>query len=415
MIYQDAIKDEDIIDGLDVRYLKFFGLWKIINDYRTSGKRNVVVKLHLLLTILVSVPYVFLQYMSYFFIDVDMQKATYLNVNTLPAIQACCKVLVLWTRLGSICKLSGLMKKEFIEISEENKAAASEICKKITYKSNILYKTALCMNAGSAVVYLLSPGISVDYILYHTGNMAAVTTGRKKHLAAWYPLPFDNSPYFEIVFAFEALLISWDAIILVVYICMYYQILTCLYVQFTLLGLQMSSLKNENIKKKDNIIKKADRTTYDKLYRALESHKELLSYTNELKTVYNPLVTMILGIGIFVLIMSVFQFLFSKTGDIMVIIKSLQFLGFHGLEVSMFCFGSSAIESASSELDFAIYSSYWYEGDNRFKMAVQMVTMRAKKGMTLTAIRMLPINLETMVSIFKFTYSTAAFMSSVTE
>ncbi|CAH1406935.1 unnamed protein product [Nezara viridula] len=47
MSYQPVIKDSDIIDGLSVKYLKFYGLWKVINDYRTTGEKNAMIRLHI--------------------------------------------------------------------------------------------------------------------------------------------------------------------------------------------------------------------------------------------------------------------------------------------------------------------------------------------------------------------------------
>ncbi|KAE8572942.1 Odorant receptor 54, partial [Halyomorpha halys] len=77
---------------------------------------------------------------------------------------------------------------------------------------------------------------------------------------------------------------------------------------------------------------------------------------------------------------------------------SVMFIAYQGIEVCMFCFGSSYVETASSDLQFAIYSSDWYKADIKFRKAAQMMMIRARKGVTLTAIRMYPINLETMMS-----------------
>ncbi|KAE8572941.1 Odorant receptor 55, partial [Halyomorpha halys] len=69
----------------------------------------------------------------------------------------------------------------------------------------------------------------------------------------------------------------------------------------------------------------------------------------------------------------------------------------------------------SSDLVFAIYSSDWYKADVKFRKAAQMMMMRARKGEALTAVRMYPINVETIMSILHLTYSASAVMSRMAE
>ncbi|KAE8573094.1 odorant receptor 24a-like [Halyomorpha halys] len=415
MSYLPPITESDVIDGLYLRYLKFFGLWGVINDYRTTGKRNRIIKFQLLITLMFAVPYIFTQYLSFFVIKVDIQKATFLNLHTLPAIQICCKIMVIWFRLDSQCRLFNLVRKDFIYIPEYNREAANKIFKEISNKANILCIAAFIVNTAVIISSIAVPGISVDYILYHTGNMDAITSGRKKILGGWYPLQMDESPHYEIVFVYETTFILWAGILLAVYISLFYQVLMCLYAQFSVLCIHVSSLRSDPDAEKKYRNRKVDSEIYKELYIIIRNHQKLLSYANELRSVYNPLVTMILGIGIFVLIIAVFQFLFGSPGNPTFIFKSLLFLAYQGIEVCMFCFGSSYVETASSDLHFAIYSSDWYKADIKFQKAAQMMMIRTRKGVTLTAIRMYNINVETMMSIFQFTYTVSAFMSRMNE
>ncbi|KAE8573095.1 Odorant receptor 52, partial [Halyomorpha halys] len=105
----------------------------------------------------------------------------------------------------------------------------------------------------------------------------------------------------------------------------------------------------------------------------------------------------------------------GQIGDPMFIVRSFIYLFYQCIEVSIFCYGSSVIESASSDLQFAIYSSDWYKADIKFRKAAQMMMIRSKNGVTLTAVRMYPVNLETIMAILQFTYSVATVMSGVTE
>lgn len=284
MSYQSPIYDSDVIDGLYLRYLKFFGLWRVINDYRTTGKKNAIIKFQLAITLMFAVPYIFTQYLSFFVIKVDIQKATFLNLHTLPAIQICCKILVIWFRLDSQCRLFNLVRKDFLYIPQCNKTSAEEIFKRISKKANVLCMAAFIVNTSVVISSIAVPGISVDYILYHTGNMDAVTTGKKKILGGWYPLQMDVTPYYEIVFVYETTFILWAGILLAVYISLFYQTLMCLYAQFSVLCVHASSLRVDSDAKKITMLRRyhryqsVDSEMYKELYIIIQYHKKLLRF-----------------------------------------------------------------------------------------------------------------------------------------
>ncbi|KAE8572936.1 odorant receptor 4 [Halyomorpha halys] len=414
-----AITDSDVIDGLNIGFLKIFGVWGIINDYRTTGKKNFVSKFQVFITLLLAVPYIFCQNLSYFMIKVDIQKATFLNLHALPALQMCCKVMVFWFRLDSQSRLYSLVKKDFIHVPEEKKDEAAKIFKKITTKANLLCLAAFLVDLSITAFSIADPSISVDYLLHGTGSMTAVVGGKEKIMGGWYPLPMADWPYYEAIFIFETVLMIWSGVLLALYVSLFYQVLICLYAQFVVLNLHVSTLKNhfsiDCDRKNINNREVHSSLNKEEIYAVAKDHQRLLSYANELRSVYNPLVTMILGMGVFVLIIGVFQFLFGKSTKPMFIFKFMLLLAYQGVEVSMFCFGSSALETASSDLQFAIYSSDWYKKDIQFRKAVQMVMVGARKGVTLTAVRMYPVNVETVMAMLQFTYSVATLMSRMTE
>nr|XP_024217339.1 uncharacterized protein LOC106690053 [Halyomorpha halys] len=200
--------------------------------------------------------------------------------------------------------------------------------------------------------------------------MAAVKTGRKKILSGWFPCPMDEYPYYEIIYVYEAFCLLWAATLLNVYFCMFYQVLMCLYAQFTVLGARLSNLKLDFpdfglSKRHKNIIQNCNYNLYQELYESLRDHQKLLRYTDDLRKFYNPLVTVTLGIGILLLFMGAVQILLS------------------------------------TDLQFAIYCSDWYKADVRFRRAAQMLMIRTRKSSTLTAIVMYPVNLETLGAVSK--------------
>nr|XP_024217340.1 odorant receptor 85b-like isoform X2 [Halyomorpha halys] len=166
-------------------------------------------------------------------------------------------------------------------------------------------------------------------------------------------------------------------------------------------------------KRHKNIIQNRNSNLYEELYECLQDHQKLLRYTDDLRKVYNPLVTVTFGIGILVLFMGALQILLGKTCDLSFLFQLFQIVSFQFIEVSLFCFGSSRIETVSTDLQFAIYSSDWYKADVKFRKAAQMLMVRTRKSSTLTAIVMYPVNLETLGAIAQFTYSAAALLSGM--
>ncbi|CAH1401786.1 unnamed protein product [Nezara viridula] len=140
--------------------------------------------------------------------------------------------------------------------------------------------------------------------------------------------------------------------------------------------------------------------------RDISTKIHMIVYTDELRSVYNPMVTITLGIGVIVLIFTAVQIMLGS--DPSVIFQTAQVFSLVFIEVSVFCIGSSLIGTASSDLDFAIYSSEWYKADVEFRNAAQMLMVRTKRNANLTALGMYTVNLETLEAILQFTYSATA-------
>ncbi|KAE8573539.1 odorant receptor 24a-like [Halyomorpha halys] len=409
---EDAIKDSDVINGLSIRFLKLFGMWNAINEYRSNGKRTAVINVHTFGTLVITVPYVVCQLQSFFMIEFDIQKLTFLYLHPLPASSLCYRILVFWFRMGTLCRLYNLMRNDFFNIPEHVKTGVKELYKKTSKMSNTCCMYVFIWNAGIEILYLFFPGMSVEYIQHHTGSMAEVKTGKKKIFGGWYPVPMSEFPYYEIIFVYESICLLWAATLLAVYFCLFFQLLMCLYGQFVVLGYRFANLKvddaDRKIRKNNPYNRNNSSRIYEELHQILLEHQKLLRYTDELRSVYNPLVTISLGIGVIVLIIGAVQILMGKTSDPGTIFQIIQVFSLEIMEVSLLCFGSSLIGTASSDLQFSIYCSDWYKADVKFRKAAQMLMVRSRKSSTLTAIVMYPVNLETLGAILQFTYSSTA-------
>nr|WVD93635.1 odorant receptor 22 [Graphosoma rubrolineatum] len=419
MGYQAVIKDSDVIEGLSIRFLKFFGMWNAVNEYRNTGKRSLIIKIYIFGSFLLTVPAAIFQTQSIFTIEFDLQKATFMYMHTLPAISLCCRIIVFWFRMDGQCKLYDLMRSDFFVIPERLREKVREVYKETNKISNKCCLVPFVWNIGIQIWFIAFPGVSVEYIQHRTGSMSAVTTGKKKILSGWYPFPIEEYPYYQIVYVYECLCLLWACNVMAMYYAFFYQILMCLHAQFVVLAFRLTNLKvdstNGDVRRYRIPGHNGNSKINEEMKEIFKDHQKLLRYTEELRSIYNPLVTMTLGIGILVLIIGAAQILLGKTSDPSFLFQLFQIFSFQFIEMALFCFGSSLIETASSDLHYAVYFSEWYRADVEFGKAVQMLMIRAKKRINLTAITIYPVNMETLGSICQFTYSTAALMAGMVE
>lgn len=282
-----VIGDEDILDGLSVWFLKMTGLWRVINHYRVTGKRNRIIKFKLFVTLLLNLPYIISQYLAFFFIKVDIQKTTFLNLHSVPCLQIVARFMVFWFRVDSVTEFYSLVRKDFLTcVPESKREAVRDMNRKISWKANMLYNSTIICNLSVAALWIAVPGISVEYIAHRTGNMADVKGGKKKILGGWYPLPITESPYYEVIFYMEIILQLWDSVMLSVYAGIFFLPLVCLHAQFSALGHHLSTLTAED----SNVGGPAeDSPIYRQLYQIIGEHLKLIKYISKFSLLYNML------------------------------------------------------------------------------------------------------------------------------
>ncbi|CAH1392293.1 unnamed protein product [Nezara viridula] len=371
MPYHPPLEESNVIDGLRVGYLKFFGFWNVINDYKTTGKRNAFINFHFYSNIIICTPFIVLQLICYFFIDMDIQKAIRINLHFLPAIMMGGRIMVFWFRIESQSKLCNLIQKDFLHIPEYKMAKACIIYRKITRNANILCILAYIVDFSVVFSNLCIPGTPVDYIMYHKGNIFDVKTGKKKLLSAWYPLPMGESPYYEIIFVYEAICLLIGGIYQPTYACLFYQILVGLHAQFVVLGYHASTMyDSSNSNSNRNLIDTESKC----------NSKSNSNSNSSLRKIAHEYIDSDMN-----------KELYSIIQDHHKLLRQ------------------------SSDIQIAVYSSDWYKADVKFRKSAQLLMMGAEKGVTLTAIKMYPVNKETLMAILQYVYSTCALMSGLLE
>ncbi|CAH1399728.1 unnamed protein product [Nezara viridula] len=364
MIYQERLQKSDLFYGLNIAHLKFYGLWDGINDYRSTRKTSRMFKLNMTLSTLYVFPYV------------------------------------------DQCDLVDLLRVDFLSsIPDSKRHHVNSIYQQNAFRCNIFTVLAFTGNVLTIITWTILPGFDTE----KTG------TGRKKILSGWYPVPYSESPWYEIVFGYEVILICWHGSLVSLYESFLLILLVALYSHFIVLGYHTSTL-NKNYK---GLIKTKDDATNNiafnmELRKILLDYNKLLRYSHLLQTTYNTITTITLGLDILVLILTIL-FLMFVSSDALSTFKLMMYFSFALIEITLLCVSSSFVESASMAIQDSVYSSDWYSADKAFATTAQMIMIRAKRPVTLTALKMYPVNMETMIAIFRFIYSAVAVLSKMKE
>ena len=317
-----AIEEHQLLEGLSIVHLKFLRVWQGINTYLTTGRKSTAINVLTVHCVLFALPYVLFQFLSFFFIRVDVKKLSFLFLNSLPCSQVMIKAVVFWLRLDEECDIFNLLKQDFLTCIPKHKMPyAKEFYKKTAKRTNIACLMAFYGTSSCVVSWILAPGINGE-------DMTGATS--KKVMGGWYPFPFSQSPWYYIVFVYETALLISHGLLISFFECVMIQPLLCLYAHFKVLGYHISTLKvtdvvhsgTEDSSEYLNSQLRDILSDYDVLlryshflynvlyYKDIWFMSNCCRYATTLQDVLNILVTVILGTGIIVLIIGILEMMF---------------------------------------------------------------------------------------------------------
>nr|WVD93648.1 odorant receptor 35 [Graphosoma rubrolineatum] len=405
MVHQERLKKSDLFHGLSVIHLQFFGLWDGINDFRSTGKTSRIFKINIALSALFIFPFIIFQCLCIFLISVDLKMASFVYMIGAAAAQVFIKIVVFWYRFKDQCALVDLLKVNFLSsIPDCKKNHINKIYQQSSFWCNIFTVLAFTGNIITIITWTSLPG-------FDTGN------GRKKILSGWYPVPYSQSPWYEIVFWYETILIFWHGCLVSLYESFLLMLLIVLQSHFVALNYHLSTLKKNNKNIKVSTAEsdaESDEVLNMELREIMMDYDKLLRYSNLLSSTYNPIVTITIGLDIGVLVFTILIIIFASS-DALSLIKMLMYFSFALIEITLLCVSSSIVGSASTAIQESAYSSDWYLADKKFATTVQMIMIRAMRPVSLTALKMYPVNMETLIAIFRFIYSAVAVLSKLKE
>ncbi|BES96618.1 Hypothetical protein NTJ_09430 [Nesidiocoris tenuis] len=200
------IVDNEMVEGLDVWYLRRTALWEMLNVYRETGKKNYVWWLYFFITYGFCFPIILSSLLGPFFVEKDLEGMTLTLLNPLTTVQMVVKFqLCLWTGLESQSKLLNLMKKDFLTcIPPEKKARAEEILRESGREATFVANIALFINGLTVSTLNIIPILRSEFFHESLGiKFFGKPSGHNKILGFWWPGDLDETPESQLIYIYE--------------------------------------------------------------------------------------------------------------------------------------------------------------------------------------------------------------------
>nr|AKS44362.1 olfactory receptor 28 [Apolygus lucorum] len=402
------LEDGDIVDGLSIWYLKASGLWEMFNHHRETGGRSKVLKFWMAGMIIAYSPVFVVSVVGPFFAEKDLEGMSLVVLNPMSTVQMVVKFGILWFHMEKQSRLLDLMKKNFLAcVPPDKEAEVSRILGDAVKEANIYTFFGTRINIITVLLWSILPVLRSEYFRITLGITIFGTPLRHNKLLGFsYPFDYDASPGNEIVFVYEFLLVLSAGLIITVMECLVAQLVVLLTAYLKVFQYFMEELKSTHDPKFDK----------EQLLLYVKEHQKLMRVGDEVCDLYNFLITVQLSTGLFILIIAIFNFFLSSgNGDVVVMIKFVVYTLYTLVEICVYCYAGSNLETTSEDVCFAAYSCEWYEMNPDFRKTLQMMMVRSRSPVVLKAGKLYPLNLITLTNIVQMAYSTSMLMYQQTH
>nr|APZ81488.1 olfactory receptor 66 [Adelphocoris lineolatus] len=403
------LKDEDLVEGLSVWYLKASGLWGIFNHYRETRGKSAVFTAWMVGSVIGFGPLFLTSAVGPFFTANDLEGMTLVILNPLSALQMAVKFTVLWFGLDTQMHLLDLMRNNYLTcVPASRQARAKDILKKAAKKANFMANMGIAANAITVSFWNIFPILRSDYVRLTLGItfFGEPKDHNNKILGFWYPVNHKETPWTQILYVYEFIICFWAGFIITLLEALIAQQVVLLAAYLEVIQYLMSELKKTQSAYLDN----------KTLLSFIIEHQRLMRVGDEMRQLYNFLITMTLSTGLIILIISIFNFfLGTGKGDIILTIKFVIYTMYTLVEVCVYCYAGVELETTSKEVGFAAYNCDWYVMGPDFRKTLQMMMIRTGSPVSLKAGKLYPVNLTTLTNILQVAYSTSTILFRITN
>ncbi|CAL7937524.1 unnamed protein product [Xylocopa violacea] len=389
---------KDISFTVAAFFLKFVGIWLATNRY-VEWFRNVAV----VYTVIALIFCIWVQMRNVFFYGADFTITGYILCACLGLFTDLFKIILMSIHKKKFLTLIVYMQKNFWHFNyDESENLIIADAKQMCFYFVCVFS---CSSQFTVFCYVLRPAIS---------NFGKNETDRALIFNMWLDLPLSTTPYFEIMYALQAVTLYQSGACYLSFDNMF--CIMCLHVssQFRILQYRMTKIQNA---KGGSFSEQC----YATLKTYIQQHQGLIEFC----TVLEEVCRMILLWQVIV-----FSVLISFIGYQLVLvdltpswrISFISYLLTTMCQLWMFTYSCDCVTKESENVSLAVYAGPWINSPmDKFGKLVrkdlQVVVTRSRRVCSLTACGFFPVSLETYTKIMStaMSYFTLLKQSTVDE
>ncbi|XP_012524730.1 odorant receptor 4 [Monomorium pharaonis] len=134
--------------------------------------------------------------------------------------------------------------------------------------------------------------------------------------------------------------------------------------------------------------------------KIIQKHQKIILFTENIESLYTYIALVLFASNM--ILICLVAFLVVKRISALnaeLIIKNLLFFTITNIEAYIYCYLGEYLRDKSRKIDFAVYSSTWYDMKNKDSSTLLFVLLRSQKQLTLTIGKMMDLSLQTFTSI----------------
>ncbi|XP_012161119.1 odorant receptor 7a-like [Ceratitis capitata] len=258
-----------------------------------------------------------------------------------------------------------------------------------------------CAIMGNRLVF----SYIVPYMMYETLTVVSAVLGGHAPLTLWLPYVDWHRSSRE-----YWLQVCFDAITLFYLLC--HQIINdsypAVYIYIVRTHVQ---LLERRVSRLGYVPQKSEHENCQELQECIVTHQEILRLVHTIQPIIS--ITMFVQFIIAAAIMSITMINIFIFADLATRLASFVYLICVVLQTAPSCHQASYLQGDCEKLSSSIFHCNWIAQDKQFKKLLIYFLQRSQADMPLIALKMLPINLATNVSIAKFSFSLYTFIQKM--
>ncbi|KAJ3663404.1 hypothetical protein Zmor_007670 [Zophobas morio] len=219
-------------------------------------------------------------------------------------------------------------------------------------------------------------------------------------LVSWYPFSVEKSPNYEIIFIYQVFSFTYLSAANINVDSFFYALLMFIWAQCDILCDDLSHLDGDPAQ------------FNQKLINCLKHHETILRLAKKSNSLIDRIILGQFVTSTMTLALTMFQLSLIQSVNKEALVSLLYILGIM-LQLFLYCWFGTEVETKSSKIPYATFMSQWYEQPLHIKKNLLILSERCQRPIQITAINLFALSLKTFVNIIRTAWSYFAVLYNV--